>query len=140
MFYIRALEPLAGDGPRHPSHLLSGQEQIARVKEVVSPVVDHLLGGMFEGSKLLLPYSVYYYHAMFEIFTLPSESLTRPSWPLLQEAINSCIQNDPELSQWGAAVLAVFCSPHASTNVVTQAYPLLISWWKRRLYCREDPG
>ncbi|KAF8325057.1 uncharacterized protein EI90DRAFT_3129123 [Cantharellus anzutake] len=97
VFYICALESLAWDGPQCPLRLLSGQVQIAWVEEVVSPVVDHSLHGTFEWSKLSLLYSVHYYHAVFEIFILPSESLTHPSQALLQEAINSCIQAEPEL-------------------------------------------
>ncbi|KAF8342106.1 uncharacterized protein EI90DRAFT_3115980 [Cantharellus anzutake] len=96
IFHIRALELPSQDGPLRPSHFLSGQERIPIVEEVVSPGVDHSLDGTFQGCKLDSPYSIHYYYAAFEVYIIPSECLI--SCPWLQNAINSCHQNDPEIA------------------------------------------
>jgi len=96
VFYIRTLGPPSQDGPLRPLRFLSGMERIARAEEVISPVVDHLLDGTFQECKLGSPYSIHYYDAVFEVYVLPSQTLVPRPW--LQQAINSCEQNDSELS------------------------------------------
>jgi hypothetical protein len=95
VFYIRTLGLPWQDGPLRPLRFLSGAERIPKVEEVISPVVDHSLDGTFQGCKLDSPYSAHYYHAVFEVYVVPSQILIpRPG---LQQAINSCEQSDSEL-------------------------------------------